>query len=112
MPNTVKVFRVAKANDVYQGPVTQSYPTAWELDVVLMDLEAVRPKESNWLYGFTEEQMNLVLNSRIMKKLNAQGFALFVFELPVDAVEIFRDQVCFNPDIMNDIYQYQYDIVG
>lgn len=98
------IYRVAKTDNIYTGPLSSGEVSAWEYSEVLMDLEVVAPKESNWLYGFTEDQKNLVLDYRTLNKLSAEGFCLYVIEIPEDSVEIHEDQVCFNPNSITEMF--------
>lgn len=114
MPNTIKVFRVAKSNNVYQGPIVSSGLNAWELDENVMALDYLLPDagKEHWLYGFTEIQMQMVISKKLLKALVASGYSLYVFELPVESVDVFHDQVCFDPIVMDNIYMYEYDKVA
>lgn len=98
------IYRVAKNDNLYSGPLSSGRVSTWEHNQELMSLEVVTPKEATWLYGFTEDQKNLVLDYRTLNKLSAEGFCLYVIEVPEDSVEIHEDQVCFNPDSITEMF--------
>ncbi|MDD3412467.1 MAG: hypothetical protein PHY47_00540 [Lachnospiraceae bacterium] len=103
----IKVFRIAKRDNVYSGPFrTDEFVTAWEFELSLMNLKLVKPLFADWLYGFTETQFRNVIDRRIMKNLYDQGYGLYIFELPKEAVQVFEDQVCFNPSVMEEHYAF------
>ena len=95
------IYRIAKTDNLFGGPLSSGNPSSWEYSESLMDLETVTPKEPHWLYGFTEIQKDLFLDRRTLNKLMGEGFTLYQLEVPENEVEIHEDQVCFNPQSIN-----------